>query len=101
MNKTDLIKGIARELYDSEEAYGEINAVATENEYEDVAERIVNKFFIHIVSNCAKVEDKPTPLNWLLRDKLGIEKGTTYIEPKLTVRQCASWISEYVKKHCC
>ena len=45
MNKTDLIKEIAKELYDSEEAYGEINAVATENEYEDVAERIVNIFF--------------------------------------------------------
>jgi hypothetical protein len=51
MNKTDLIKKIAKELYDSEEAYGEINAVATENEYEDVAERIVNKFFIHVVSH--------------------------------------------------
>lgn len=50
MNKIDLIKGIAKELYDSEEAYGEINAVATDNEYEDVAERIVNKFFIHGVS---------------------------------------------------
>lgn len=50
MNKTELIEGIAKELYDSEEAYGEINAVATENDYEDVAERIVNKFFIHIVS---------------------------------------------------
>lgn len=53
------------------------------------------------VINCAKVEDKPTPLNWLLHDKLGIEKGATYTEPKLTVRQCASWISEYVKNHCC
>ena len=50
MNKTDLIKGIAKELYDSEEAYSEINAVATEDNYEDVAERIVNKFFIQIVS---------------------------------------------------
>jgi len=51
------------------------------------------------VMESEKVENKPSPLNWLLRDKLGIEKGTTYIEPKLTVRQCASWISEYVKKH--
>ncbi len=54
-----------------------------------------------IMQGDEKVEDKPTPLDWLLREKLGIEKGTTYIEPKLTVRQCASYISEYVKKHCC
>ena len=45
MNKTDLIKGIAKEL-----AYGEINAVATENDYEDLAEIIVNKFFLHDVN---------------------------------------------------
>lgn len=55
---------------------------------------------LYIVSNCAKVKDKPTPLNWLLRDKLGIERGTTYIEPNISIRQCASWISEYVKKYC-
>jgi len=41
--------------------------------------------------------DIKKPLDWLLRDKLGIVKGSTYREPKITVRQCASWIHEYMK----
>ena len=64
-------------------------------------QQVVKKSNTHVVSKFAKVEDRPKPLNWLLRYKLGIEKGTTYVEPKLTVRQCVSWIGEYVKKHCC
>lgn len=70
MNKTELIKGIAKELYDSEEAYGEINAVATENDYEDVAERIVNKFFIPVVvKSLPSDEDCKNAIKIQLNDK--------------------------------
>ena len=79
----------------------DVSGQVTEFYLQDLLKDYKEQLILHGVSNCAKVKDKPTPLNWLLRDKLGIEKGTTYIEPKLTVRQCASWISEYVKKHCC
>ncbi|MFL1896793.1 hypothetical protein ACJRPK_13890 [Aquimarina sp. 2-A2] len=44
--KNKVIDIIAKEIYDSEEAYGEINAVSSENEYKDVAERIANKLII-------------------------------------------------------
>ena len=59
MNKKELINKISEELKDSEEAYGEINAVHTENDYEDVAERIVNKLFIPVVvkPSCDKCND--------------------------------------------
>ena len=89
--------------------YGKHDALTDNQEIIDMVKDITDlikkdraeQLILSGVSNCAKIEDKPTPLNWLLRDKLGIEKGTTYIEPKLTVRQCASWMGEYVKKHCC
>jgi hypothetical protein len=65
------------------------------------AQEEVKKLKLCGVSRSAKVEDKQTPLNWLLTDKFKIVKGSTYTLPDITVRQCASWIGEYVKKHYC
>jgi hypothetical protein len=44
-------------------------------------------------------KDKPTPHEWILSEKLNIVKGSSYYEPKLSPRQCAGWIMEYVKKY--
>lgn len=44
-----------------------------------------------------KEELKPVkPLEWL-KDKVNINKGTSYYEPKISLRQCAAWMSEYCK----
>ena len=45
-----------------------------------------------------KYKNPPKPLDWLLHEKLKL-KGLTYTEPKITARQCASWIDEYVNKY--
>lgn len=39
--KKNIIVLIAEELYNCEEAYGEINAIHTDNKYIDVAEKIM------------------------------------------------------------
>jgi hypothetical protein len=61
----------------------------------------VKKLIIPDVVECYLFEgkDKPTPLNWLLNDKFKIVKGSSYTLPNITIRQCASWIGEYVKKY--
>ena len=55
---------------------------------------------LYVVRHGTTVLKTPKPLEWIKRDKLGIEKGTTYREPNISIRQCASWISEYIKKYC-
>ena len=37
-----------------------------------------------------------TPYKWLM-EKHGIQQGSTYHQPLITMRQCASWIAEYVQ----
>jgi len=69
------------------------------DDWEDLAKDLNDLFALHVVSGSAEIEDKQTPLNWLLTDKFKIVKGSTYRLPDITVRQCASWIGEYVKKH--
>lgn len=55
---------------------------------------------LYVVRHSTIVLKTPTPLDWLKYEKLKIVKGSSYYEPKITLRQCASWISEYVKKYC-
>jgi len=43
--------------------------------------------------------DIPKPYEWLKVEKFNITHGATYNEPKFSMRQCASWISEYAKKY--
>ena len=41
---------------------------------------------------------KPTPYRWVKNQKLNIPEGATFKDDKcITIRQCASWISEYNK----
>ena len=41
---------------------------------------------------------KPTPYRWVKNQKLKIPEGATFRDDKcITIRQCASWISEYNK----
>lgn len=56
---------------------------------------------LYRVGNCADSSKRPKPYEWLKVEKFNITQGSTYNEPKFSMRQCASWISEYVKKHCC
>ena len=53
------------------------------------------------VSNCANKIERPSPYKWIKEEKFKIPDGTSYREPKVNLIQCANWISEYVKKHCC
>lgn len=34
-----------------------------------------------------------------LKEKYGIKKGYTYVEPKTTLRQAAAWVEEYFKTY--
>ena len=54
---------------------------------------------LRIVSCSTINENKPKPLAWLKECKLGISEGETYKETNITIRQCASFISEYVKEY--
>jgi len=56
------------------------------------------------ITDCTELEnafqefmqkEEQKPFQWL-RNKLGIVKGSSYHEPKITLTQCASWINEYV-----
>lgn len=38
-----------------------------------------------------------TPYQWLKEEKFKIPQGATYYDPKLTMRQCAQYIGEYIK----
>lgn len=69
-------------------------------DYADYLENKLDQCSKPIITNIVKSKNKPSVFNWILHDKLKIEKGTTYSDPKITVRQCASWISEYVKTYC-
>ena len=60
---------------------------------EDIANELLN---LHSVSGST---DKPKPYEWLKVEKFNITHGSSYNEPKFSIRQCASWISEYVKKY--
>ena len=42
----------------------------------------------------------PSPLKWLKEGKFNIPEGASYYPPKVSMRQCASWITEYVKNYC-
>ena len=44
--------------------------------------------------------EKPTPYKWIKEEKFQIPAGASYREPKVSLFQCANWISEYVKKYC-
>ena len=45
------------------------------------------------------VSDKiPKPLDWVY-SKLNVKKGSTFKSPEISIRVCASWISEYVTKY--
>lgn len=44
------------------------------------------------------IKDIPKPHAWLKANKFKISDGETYHDPKITMRQCASWIGEYVKE---
>lgn len=44
-------------------------------------------------------KDIPTPFTWLKEEKFKIPQGATYLETKVSMRQCAAWIGEYVKKY--
>ncbi len=39
-----------------------------------------------------------TPYDWLL-NKFSIKKGSTFLQPNISLRQCAGFISEYNKKY--
>jgi len=54
---------------------------------------------MRIVSGSANDENIPKPFDWLKHNKLKISEGETYKEASITIRQCASFISEYIKEH--
>ena len=41
----------------------------------------------------------PTPYEWMREEKFKIPKGSTYINPTLSMRVCAVWMEEYIKKY--
>lgn len=44
-------------------------------------------------------KDIPSPYQWIKEEKFNITQGTTYYEPKVTIRHCASLMKEYVDKY--
>ena len=51
---------------------------------------------LHSVSGST---DIPKPYKWLKEEKWNIPQGATYHDPKVTLTQCAGWITEYIKKY--
>lgn len=103
MNKTELVKGIAKELYNSEEAYGDINAVSSKNNYEDVSEIIVNKFFTHCFSNSDTLLVAETLLKYDYNPLMGgkwalCEKGSNMT---IITRDTKEELFNYVTTHYC
>ena len=52
------------------------------------------------ITNCASELKRPSPYKWIKEEKFKIKEGESYNEPRVNLIQCASWISEYVKKYC-
>ena len=67
------IKEILRKASIEEDIQGHGKHIALfETDFERVAIELVKKLTIPVVSNCAKVEDRPKPYEWLKVEKFNI-----------------------------
>lgn len=83
------IKNIALSDYDDRYLYERMIS----EEVEELNELVKEFDFLPCVSD--KI---PKPLDWVY-SKLNVKKGSTFKSPEISIRVCASWISEYVNKY--
>jgi hypothetical protein len=75
-----------------------LNIDVLTHKWEEGTAVITVKDAIEAMEELKKSVIKQSPYKWLL-NKFSITEGSTYVEPKISLRQCASFITEYQKSH--